>query len=100
MDCAEFVQMAHFRDYGPLGSFCGHEEVPAGLFAPVTGRDEGSRPVTGRLSSEDPGLSGILLPLLIGSLPGLPAVLLVLLGTSLTPGLVRLGHAVAVPAEV
>ena len=30
---------------GPPG--CGREEVPAGLFAPVTGRDEGPRPVSG-----------------------------------------------------
>ena len=59
----------------------------------------GPRPKSGRLSSEDLGLAGGLLPLLIGSLPGLPAVLPVLLGTYLTPGLVRDGGSPACDTE-
>ena len=66
---------------------------------PRYGPGRGFAARTGRLSSEDPGLSGILLPLLIGSLPGLPAVLPVLLGTSLTPGLVRDGGSPACDTE-
>jgi hypothetical protein len=54
--------------------------------------------VSGRLSSEDPGLSGILLPPLLGSLPGLRAVLPVLLGTYLAPGMIVRGRVFAVPA--
>ena len=53
----------------------------------------------GRLFSEYPGLSGWQLPLLLGSLPGLPAVLPVLLGTCLTAGLVRDGGSAASDTE-
>ena len=55
--------------------------------------------MSGRLSSEDLGLAGGLFPLLVGSLPGLPAVLPVLLGTRLTAGLVRDGGSAASDTE-
>ena len=87
-----------FSSSGPLGGVLRRVKRP-GMPLSWAGT-MGLWPRTGRLSSEDLGLAGGLLPLLIGSLPGLPAVLPVLLGTSLTPGLVRLGHAVAVTAEV
>ena len=66
--------------------------VGASRSAPVPCHDEGSaaRPW---VLSEERGLSGCLLPLLPGPLPGLLVVLPVLLGTYLAPGLVRMGGA-------
>ena len=55
--------------------------------------------MSGRLSSEDLGLSVCLLPLLPGPLPGLLVVLPVLLGTYLAPGLVRDGGSPACDIE-
>ena len=55
-------------------------------FAPVPGRDEGSPSGPG-VSSEDPCLSGGLVPLLGCRFLGLPAVLLVEFGTGLALGL-------------
>ena len=38
--------MAHSGIHSPRPSPCGHKEVPAGLFTPAPGRDEGPRPVS------------------------------------------------------
>ena len=87
----------------PGSPLCESLDVKVPRFTPAPGWDEAPRPVSGRLSSEDPGLSGILLPPLLGSLPGLLAVLPVLLGTYLVPGLVRDGgapHATQSPRDL